>query len=158
MTEMARRLAAMGQRKAAPKRWPVWAKAFLAELSKHGVVGEAAKVAKVHRTVPAALRNVDPAFDAAWEVALEAACDRLEREVTRRGLEGWLEPVFGSGGPGKGTIRVGTVRKFSDTLLIFKLKGERPEKYRERFENKLSGSVEVRSLADLVAKVGNGGS
>ena len=44
-------------------------------------------------------------------------------------MEGWEEPV----GWYKGEAG-GTVRRFSDTLLIFLLKGAAPEKYRERLE------------------------
>jgi hypothetical protein len=35
--------------------------------------------------------------------------------------------------------KVGTVQKYSDTLLIFLMKGVRPEKYRERFGHEITG-------------------
>lgn len=44
-------------------------------------------------------------------------------------------------------MAVDTVRKYSDTLTIFLLKGAMPEKYRERQDLNLSGKI---SLADLV--------
>ena len=147
----------VGRRRATPKKEPVWQKAFLLALAKTAIVSDAARVAKVSHSVPYALREVDPAFAAAWEQAKEQAADRMEKEALRRAVTGCLEPVFGSGGPGEGTKQVGSKRVYSDTLLIFLLKGIRPEKYRERFENKHAGSVEIRSLADLVAKVGDVG-
>lgn len=46
------------------------------------------------------------------------AADLLEAEVHRRAVEGWVEPTgWYKGVPG------GYVRRFSDVLLIFKLKG-----------------------------------
>lgn len=46
------------------------------------------------------------------------AADLLEAEVHRRAVEGWVEPTgWYKDVPG------GYVRRFSDVLLIFKLKG-----------------------------------
>lgn len=110
------------------KRWPRWAKAFLAALAKVGVVGYAAERAKVERTVPYKLRESDDEFRAAWETALDEASDRLEKEALRRGHDGVKKPVF------QGKELVGYVREYSDTLLIFMLKGNRPDKFRERYD------------------------
>jgi hypothetical protein len=63
-------------------------------------------------------------------MAKEMAADRLEEEAWRRAVDGVEEPVgFYRGEPGA------YVRRYSDTLLIFLLKGLRPEKYRERYEH-----------------------
>ena len=50
---------------------------------------------------------------------------------------GWDEPVYRDG------VLVGSIRKHSDTCLIFILKARRPEKYRDRHEvdTKHSGVV-----------------
>jgi hypothetical protein len=56
------------------------------------------------------------------------ALDLLEKECVRRALVGWKEPVY------QGGKELGTIRKFSDNLLIFLLKGKRPEVFRERHE------------------------
>ncbi len=82
----------------------------------------------------------------AWEEAREEAADHLEDEARRRAVDGWDEPVYGSGGTGVGTVEVGTIRKYDSTLLIFLLKGARPEKYRERFDAKLSGSLDIGTV------------
>src|SRR5262249_4954507 len=58
-------------------------------------------------------------------------------EMRRRALVGWDEPVY------QGGKLVGHIRKFSDTLLIFALKAERPEKYRERYEPRSEGHTPV---------------
>lgn len=153
MTSQAGRV---GKRKDAPKRKPVWQRAFLAALAETGIVAHAAKAAKVGTAAVYSLREVDAAFAEEWRLARESAADRMEKEALRRAVQGVNEPVFGSGGTGVGTVKVGTIRRYSDTLLIFLLKGIRPEKYRERRE--LSGSLEVKSLADLVATLAKGSS
>jgi hypothetical protein len=111
-----------------------WQAAFLAELSATGNVSESAKAAQVSRMFVYEQRRADETFAAAWADALDQAADVMEREALRRAVEGWEEPVFGSLGPTRGSGEIGTVRKYSDTLLIFMLKGARPEKYRDRHE------------------------
>ncbi len=74
-------------------------------------------------------RRNDPEFNKAWKAAEAIGLDALEDEVTRRGTEGWEEPVFYQGEV------CGHIRKFSDTLLMCRLNGGRPEKYgRQRTE------------------------
>ena len=68
----------------------------------------------------------DPEYVEAFQSAREQAGDRLEQEARRRAIEGVTEPVWY-----RGQI-VGEVQKYSDTLLIFLLKGAKPEKYAER--------------------------
>lgn len=130
------------------RRWPRWAKAALAVYRVGGTVTSAAEKAGVTRRTIERLRESNASFREAWEEAREESADLLEAEARRRALEGWEEPVFGSGGPGRGTEEVGVVRKYDTTLLIFLLKGERPEKYRERYDQKISGSID---LADVIA-------
>ena len=125
----------------AKKRPPAWQKAFLAALQESGNVRLACAAAQVGRTTVYQRRADDVAFAAAWESALEEAADLLEAEARRRAHDGWEEPVFGSQGAGQGSGQIGTVRKYSDTLLIFLLKGARPEKYRERSDVKVSGEI-----------------
>ena len=71
-------------------------------------------------------RDADPQFAAEWDAAIQRGADVLEDEARRRAVEGVLEPVFYQGQP------CGVVRRSSDTLLIFMLKGAKPEKYRDR--------------------------
>lgn len=150
----------VGKRKAAPKKTPVWQKAFLAALAETGIVTRAAEAAGVETSTVYSLREVDEAFADAWRIARESAADRMEAEALRRAVDGVDEPVFGSGGVGVGSVKVGSIRRYSDTLLIFLLKGIRPDKYRERRElsGKVDGSLEVKNIADLVAAVAKGAS
>lgn len=80
-------------------------------------------------------RHDDPQFAQKWEDADEMAIQRMEREADRRAIEGVNEPVFHKG------EMVGTIKKFSDTLLIFRLKAKRPEVYRERAD--VSGNLDI---------------
>lgn len=102
-----------------------WKKAFLAALEETGSVTEAAKICDVGRSNLYRIRRGDKQFAAEWDQALDVAADVLEDEARRRAVEGTEEPVF------QGGKQVGTIRKYSDTLLIFLLKGIRPQKYRE---------------------------
>ena len=96
---------------------------FLRSLAECGNVGLSCKAASVARSTVYQWRAKDEKFRAEWDASLEAAGDALEAECRRRAVDGVLEPVFHSG------AQVGTVRKYSDTLLIFLLKGVRPRKY-----------------------------
>jgi hypothetical protein len=108
---------------------------FLEELAKCGNVLEASAAAGSPRGSFYKLRKEDEEFAQAWDDALEMAADIMEREAFRRAVEGVDEPVFGSLGNNQGSGEIGAVRKYSDTLLIFLLKGARPQKYRERYEH-----------------------
>jgi len=122
-------------------------RAYLLALSFCGNVSLAAKVAGIDRATVYVWRNgkagrensrADEAFLSAEMIAKEMAADRLEGEAWRRAVEGVQEPVgFYRGEPGA------YVRRYSDTLLIFLLKGLRPEKYRERYEHSATRPVPI---------------
>lgn len=105
-----------------------WEKAFIASLCMYGVVSKACDDADVNRSAVYAHREAHEDFAQAWAEALEIAADAMELEVRRRAVDGVEEPVYQGGG------KVGTIRRYSDTLLMFLLKGTRPEKFRERHE------------------------
>lgn len=113
-------------------------KKFLEELAQCGNVSQAALKAKIGRTTAYEWKVADPEFAAAWSEALEIAADRLEAEAWRRAHDGYEEPVFGR-------IRkdqdgqIGTVHRYSDTLLVLLLKAHKPEKFRERRETRHVG-------------------
>lgn len=133
------------------KDWPVWAKACLAALALTGQVTKAADAAGVDRHTVANLRRASESFAAAYEQAKLDAAEMLEAEAVKRANEGWDEPVFY-----RGEV-CGTVRKYSDTLLIFLLKGALPEKYRERYDAKVSGTLDVNAAILNAHKAATGG-
>jgi hypothetical protein len=72
------------------------------------------------------------------EAARIEAADLLEDEAFRRAHQGIDKPVF------QGKELVGVIREYSDTLLIFLLKGCRPDKYRDRVDTRQSGEITVK--------------
>ena len=117
---------------------------FLASFTKHGIVSSACIDAEVGRQTFYDWRKRDQTFEAAYLDAEETAADVIERELVRRGMEGWDEPQFRNSG------QVGAVTKYSDACLLALAKARRPEKYRERYE--LTGKMTVSSdeAADIL--------
>jgi len=111
----------------------------LRRLGQSGVISYAARAAGVSVSMIRRCRIKDARFNAAVDDALEKACDCLELVAHRRAAIGTLKPVYQNG------KKVGVVREHSDTLLIFLLKANRPEKYRESFA--LQQLVEQLALA-----------
>ena len=96
-------------------------KVFLSALAESGLVTSAARAAGIDRSAVYRYRDAHPDFAEKWEHALETAADHLEAEAIRRGVDGWEEPVY------QGGQMVGTIRKYSDNLLIRLLSAKRPE-------------------------------
>lgn len=78
-----------------------------------------------------------PEFAALCRQALDEYTERLEREADRRAVRGYLEPVFHQG------KRCGEKLRFSDALLMFRLKALRPAMYRESAERDAAGGEVV---------------
>ncbi len=146
-----------------PKKAPAfekWQVTFLQWLAKKGNISAACRKAKIDRKWAYVVRDRDPFFKEAWDEALEVATEALEEEARRRAQEGTLRPVYYEG------KKVGNVREYSDTLLIFLLKAHKPSKYRENHHHehvvqpvtvrpdfsKLS-LAELRQLRELTAKI-----
>jgi hypothetical protein len=68
-------------------------------------------------------RTRNPAFAAEWDKVNELIKFQLEEEAYRRGVLGYEEPVYYQG------VKCGSITKYSDSLLRFRLKAEMPEKY-----------------------------
>ena len=106
---------------ATPKRWTT----FLATLAETGNVKQSAKAARIDRVTVYRKRDRDPAFAAKWDEAARIGVELLEDEAQRRAYSGADKPVYHLG------KRIDVVKDYSDTLLIFLLKGAKPTKYRE---------------------------
>ncbi len=126
-----------------------WGPLFLHALAITGNIKAACTAAHVGRTTVYDRRDSDEAFAKLMALALDDATDDLELEARRRAHEGVDKPVFGSGGTGVGTVEVGTIREYSDSLMMFLLKAHRPEKYREHHQVNVSGKVAVSVAQDL---------
>jgi hypothetical protein len=113
-----------GQRMSEKQRIEAQA-AFLDAYEHTANVLKAAEVAGVDRTLVYYWLEHDAEFLFAYNLADSAANMHIEAEIHRRAIEGWEEPLVSAG------KRVGTVRKYSDTLLIFYAKKRMPS-YREK--------------------------
>jgi hypothetical protein len=109
-----------------PKR-----RAFIAAYAECGTITRAAEIAGIERATHYKWLKEDPLYAKACEDAYEQAGERLEEEARRRAVEGVKKNVYYQGQP------CGVNTEYSDTLLIFLLKGAKPEKYQERVRNEV---------------------
>ncbi len=101
---------------------------FLKAYERYGTVTAAAKAVELSRDTVYRWRREDSAFAEAFENAREAVADLLETECLRRAYAG------------------------SDLLLIFLLKGLKPEKFRERQETRINADNDaIRKFFDRAA-------
>ena len=107
-------------------------------------VRKACGAAKYSRSSVYEWRQADADFAAAWVRAVAIAVDLLEEEADRRGRDGIEEPVYFYGEV------VGLKRKYSDGLLLARLKALRPQLYGDR-----SGATQPKLtvvIRDVVAE------
>lgn len=104
----------------------------------------ACEVATVGRSSHYRWLEESPSYREAFELAKEDAAEILEAEAYRRAVEGVEKPTgWYKGQPG------GYVREYSDLLLIFLLKGVRPEKYKDRVESRgVLAHIDMSRLTD----------
>lgn len=124
---------------------PPWVRPFLEALEKTGNVSAAARLCGTDRTTVYSHRKRDEEFKGWWDEALEVAVEHLELECRRRALHGVEKAVFFHGERVDG----GKVREYSDVLLMFLLKAQRPLKYRENVDVGLSGGL---NIVDMVTE------
>jgi hypothetical protein len=119
---------------------------FLAAVARVGNITHAADIAGISRDAHYDWLQNCPTHRAEFTAAMEAGADRLEQEARRRGVEGVEEPVY------QGGVEVGRIRKFSDVLLIFLLKGARPQKYKDNIRMEHAGEITLSAALDQVAQ------
>lgn len=138
------------KKKPVVKRSKARDKEFLALLETG--IGPTKAAPKVGYSVSAAYkhRNEDEVFAKLWdeahEVGVQVAIGVMEKEADRRSTTGVLEPVYQ-----KGRL-VGRVRKYSDTLLMFRMKRLDPA-YKERVDMNHSGQIDNPSAANAVVNL-----
>lgn len=111
---------------------------FLSALSRGYSVAHACRMVRISRVTVYNHRRDDEEFRLAWDDAVDEGTDLLEDEARRRALEGVVEPIFHKG------VEVTQVKRYSDTLLIFLLKGRRPAKFRDNVDI-TSGGEKVKA-------------
>ena len=126
------------RRKISVETWNI----VLVTLAGGATIEGACRAAGISRRTASRKRQSDQEFAAAWDEAIEAGTDALEDEAVRRAKDGYLKPVYHNG------VKVGEVREYSDTLLIFMLKARRPEKFRDNHHIEHSGSFDVKAVEE----------
>jgi hypothetical protein len=155
---------------------PARQNAVLAAFRTTASVSRACKAAEVSRRQHYTWLEEDPHYAAQFETAKEEAAQQLEDEAVRRAYQGFLEPLVFQGNltypalrDEAGAIRRDKegipllsdkpvcIRRHSDSLLMFLLKGWRPKKYRDRIEHEVTGTLDIvgrlREGRKRVAKV-----
>lgn len=140
--------------------YPHWLQPFLEHLKTSANMAESCRCVGVKYSTMMALKAKDADFQAACDEALEESYDHLEAEARRRAFHGVEEPVVyqgqmtpifernadgsvrvdeDTGNPVQATDRHGnfkflTVRKYSDSLAQFLLKGYRRRVFGDKQE------------------------
>ena len=91
-------------------------------------VASACKESGTHRSTHYRWLAADPDYVDRFETAKDEAVELLEAEARRRALGGVERIKYYQG------KKIGSEREYSDNLLMFLLKANRPEKYRERYD------------------------
>jgi len=100
---------------------------FLSALAETGQVQRAAQQVGFAPSIMYRHARTDPAFAQQWEATMQQAMDTvLEPEAIRRAVAGVEKAVYYKG------EQVGVEREYSDTLLIFLLKGWKSDRYKDR--------------------------
>lgn len=123
----------MEDRKWTPKLTTELKMVFLRAFARHGIISDGTLAAGITYKTFYRWRKEDETFNEDCKTALTMANDLMEREARRRGIEGFERPIIYQG------EITGEYTDYSDALLTTLMKGNRPEKYKERTQ--LSGSV-----------------
>lgn len=138
-----------------PKRKKVNAQQrFLENYKRCGFVTVAAEASGIHHR-----RHyewlADPEYRKQFEDAEDIAMEQALAEVRRRGVEGWEEPVIYQGAlcypeakDGKPAPKPLTIRKYDSNLLMFLVKGKRPE-YRDSWKGELNVKADLRATHNI---------
>ena len=88
-------------------------------------------------------RKSDVKFARDFDQCMDEAIDMMEGEARRRAVDGYKEPVFRNG------KQIGEITRYSDSLLMFLMKANRPEKYRDSVRPSTYGdlNIEITSYA-----------
>lgn len=168
----------MPKRKAKKRKVPVASstqskkQAFLSAYAILGSIIGAAEASGVSRASHFVwMQQKGPAaeqYRADFEAAREESTERMEAEARRRAVDGINEPVIykgelmgiwvnevgervGEGTPGAKFVPL-TVKKHSDVLLIFMLKGAMPEKYKDRVSTEFKDLTPPAPIGQVVAE------
>ncbi|CAH1521298.1 Whole genome shotgun sequence [Vibrio owensii] len=128
-------------------------KRFFEALDDGATIGEAAKIAGYSRRSIYDYSAEDPSFAQQLDDSRMDIVERLEKEADRRAMEGVTD--FKSIKTSKDQYKVIPFVKYSDSLLMFRLKALAPEKYRDNYKPpELPDELEDVSIEDITTELG----
>jgi hypothetical protein len=107
-----------------PRRCCTRRAAFLAAYRETASLRAAAEAVGVEEARHHQWLQHDAAYREAFASVQNEVVDNLQDQALERAVAGWVEPVFYRG------RQCGTIRHYSDRLLMLMLKASKPEKYR----------------------------
>jgi hypothetical protein len=113
---------------------------FLVAFAETGNISAASRLSGISRQAHYEWMESDPDYPAMFKAADQTAAENLETEARRRAVQGTLKPVFYKG------KECGVVQEYSDTLLIFLLKGAMPGKYKDNVSVDANVSITFEQL------------
>lgn len=116
------------------KKFPTKQKLFLNTFILNPSVRRTCEIVKVSTVTFYNWMHKSKDFSMAFEAVKLMGIQTLEDEVVRRALEGVEEEIFNKDGK-----VIGRKTKYSDTLLMFFLQGNAPQRYRNRSSLEHSG-------------------
>lgn len=124
-------------------------RAFLSIYSLVGNISRASKLVGISRDTHQEWKHTDPEYARAFDEAHNRSIDVLEAEAMRRAVQGVQKPVYHQG------EQVGAITDYSDVLLIFLMKGARPEKYRDNYHVTSEHTERREARLELVINLGD---
>lgn len=128
-----------------PEEWD----RFFAKFSERGNITEACTAsgiarATVYNHIALAEKVKEPkpedlAWFARFKDAKEVSMDRLESEAFRRAHDGYIKRSYTVAGDNGTSEKQVEEWAYSDTLMVLLLKAHRPEKYKDRVAQEVSG-------------------
>ena len=104
-------------------QWDIWFQHFI---EKGGNLSRACELGSISRDAVYFRREHDPIFEARFQAAKQKGVEVMEDAATKRAVEGVERGVYFQG------IRIDQTTEYSDALIQFLLKANKPEKYKDR--------------------------
>jgi len=120
-------------RKWTPKLVKELKQVFCRSYARHGIISDGTVAAGITYRTYHKWRKDDELFNEDCKTAEAMANDLMEREARRRAIDGFERPIIYQGEV------TGEYTDFSDALLTTLMKGNKPEKYKERTQH--SGQI-----------------
>ena len=105
---------------------------FLEHFAKTCNQAKSCELANINVNTVYEKRKADPEFEIRYQEAKARGWDVMEEIARKRAYTGYKEPVFYKG------KKVAEVEKVSEPLMMFLLKGNKPETFRDRVETTLT--------------------